>query len=619
MSRPAAKLAATAESQPSSSASPPLVGEQLGAYSLGEQTRFAVWTDAPACALVLYDGAGNERTRLPLEPQGQGVFSLTLSDAGHGTLYKFVVGDPSGEAALPDPYARFLPEGVHGPAMVYQSSYQFRHEPIARPLAEHVIYELHVGTFTPEGTYIAAIARLPELLRLGITTIELMPVAAFAGTRGWGYDGVAHFAPFAPYGTPDDLRRLVDEAHGLGLSVLLDVVYNHFGPAGNYLSAYNHAYFTREIPNPWGESPDYRQTPQRAYAIDNALYWLRDFRFDGLRLDAVHAIVDPSPKHVLRELVESVRQLSPPRLLIAEDDRNDPDVIQQLGFDAVWADDFHHQVRVTLTGERDGYYAGYEPGIEGIARVIERGWLYEGQKYPLSDAPRGKPFGDLRPENLVYCIQNHDQIGNRALGDRVSAAIGIDAYCAISTLLLFLPATPMLFMGQEWAASSPFLYFSDHEAELGEAVSRGRREEFKHFRAFSDPEVRSHIPDPQAVETFERSTLDWSERETGEHARVLELYSELLAMRKTDEVLMPNAVGKLSADVVSGLLRVTRFAEGQERVLLVNFGDQPVSVEALELPADLTVLFSSGAPFVDDLVPPRTAVILATLFLAASS
>jgi len=596
----------------------PLAGVQLGACVLGGETRFSVWTDAPACALVLYDDDGNERTRRPLEPQGEGVFALTLPDAGHGTLYKFVVGDPSSETVLPDPYARFLPQGVHGPAMVYASSYTFVREPIERPATGHVIYELHVGTFTAEGTYLAAISRLRELVRLGITTIELMPVAAFAGARGWGYDGVAHYAPFAPYGTPDELRRFVDEAHGLGLSVLLDVVYNHFGPAGNYLGAYHASYFTRDIPNPWGESPDYRQAAKRAYAIDNALYWLREFRFDGLRLDAVHAVVDPSPKHVLRELVEAVRELTPARLLIAEDDRNDPDVIETLGFDGVWADDFHHQVRVTLTGERDGYYAGYEPGVESIARVIERGWLYEGQNYPLSDAPRGKPFGEHSFASLVYCIQNHDQVGNRALGDRLNASIDVDVYCAVSTLLLFLPATPLLFMGQEWAASSPFLFFSDHEAELGKAVSRGRREEFKHFRAFSDPEVRAHIPDPQASDTFERCRLDWSEREREPHARVLELYTNLLQLRKTDEVLMPGAVGKLSADVANGLLRVTRFAEGEERVLLLNLGKEPVSVESLELPAEVTVLFSSGAPFDERVVPPGSAVILATLYVSAS-
>jgi maltooligosyltrehalose trehalohydrolase len=503
--------------------------------------------------------------------------------------------------------------------MVVEPRYQFKHgDALGRPLHQHVIYELHVGTFSEQGTYLGAIERLPELVNLGVTTIELMPVSAFAGSRGWGYDGVAHFAPHAGYGTPDELRQLVDEAHGMGLSVLLDVVYNHFGPAGNYLSSYHDSYFTHEVKNAWGDSPNFQHPAVRAYAIDNALYWLTEFRFDGLRLDATHAIVDPSPKHVISALVEAVRELTPARILIAEDERNDPMLVEDFGMDAVWADDFHHQVRVTLTGERDGYYAAYEPGVSGIAKVIERGWLYEGQVYPVSGEQRGRPRGDLATHNLVYCIQNHDQVGNRALGDRITSSIDLDSYCAISTLLLFLPSTPLLFMGQEWAATTPFLFFSDHEAELGRAVSRGRREEFKHFAAFSDPDTRASIPDPQAVDTFERCRLRWDERKQPPHSRVFEVYRELLKLRKTDEVLTPGAFGKLRADETSGLLRVTRFVAGEERVLLLNLSDRPVSLEPLELPPDFTVLFSSTRMPDADVVPPHTAVILATLYVGAS-
>lgn len=592
-----------------------LFGANLGARVLGAQTRFTSWTSARECALALYDEHGNERSRLPMTDGGDGHYSVEVPNAGHGTLYRFLL---NGET-LPDPYARFLPHGVHGPAMVVEPRYQFKHgDALGRPLHEHVIYELHVGTFSAEGTYLGAIERLPELVNLGVGTIELMPLSAFAGTRGWGYDGVAHFAPHAAYGTPDELRQLVDEAHGMGLSVLLDVVYNHFGPAGNYLSSYHESYFSREVKNAWGDSPNFEHPAVRAYAVANALYWLTEFRFDGLRLDAVHAIVDPSPRHVVRALVDAVRQLAPPRLLIAEDDRNDPLLVEDFGLDAIWADDFHHQVRVTLTGERDGYYAGYEPGLSSIARTIERGWLYEGQVFPLSGEARGRPWGDLPAHSLVYCIQNHDQIGNRALGDRLSSATDLDSYCAVSALLLFLPATPLLFMGQEWAATTPFLFFSDHHAELGEAVSRGRREEFSHFAAFSDPVLRENIPDPQALDTFERCRLQWDERKQAPHSRVFDVYRALLNLRRTDEVLLPGAFGKLRADETSGLLRVTRFSGGEERVLLLNLSDRPVSLEPLELPPDFTVLFSSGPSPDPNVVPPRTAVILATLYVAAS-
>ena len=281
---------------------------------------------------------------------------------------------------LPDPYARFLPFGVHGPAEVVRPSHDWHYgSGVHRPLAQHVIYELHVGTFTPEGTFRAAIGHLAELAHLGVTAIELMPVAAFDGTRGWGYDGVAPYAPHATYGTPDDLRRLVDEAHGLGLAVLLDVVYNHYGPSGNYLAAYDPAYFHPTLENAWGAAPDFTHPVLRRHVLDLARHWLEDYRFDGLRLDATHAVLDDSHPHVLAELAAEVGTLRPRKLLIAEDERNDPALVREVGLDAVWADDFHHQVQVTLTGERDGYYAAYTPGTADLARAIERGWLYEGQ------------------------------------------------------------------------------------------------------------------------------------------------------------------------------------------------------------------------------------------------
>lgn len=574
------------------------------------ETRFGAFSDAKRCAVRLFDAQRRILAEHELEPQGDGYFEGRVGDAGHGTRYFFVVDGRE----LPDPYARFLPDGVHAPAMVYDSSYVFRHEPVARPLAEHVIYELHVGTFTQQGTYAAAGERLEALAELGVTALELMPLAAFAGERGWGYDGVALYAPFAPYGEPDELRAFVDRAHELGLSLLLDVVYNHFGPAGNYLSAYSLRYFTSEFQTPWGDAPRFAEAAMRRYVLDNARYWLSEFRFDGLRLDATHALVDPSEKHLLRELTEAVAELTPRRLLIAEDERNEPSLVTDCGLDGVWADDFHHQVRVTLTRERDGYYGGYRPGAAGVARTIQRGWLYEGQPVPSSGKPRGKSAGALAAEAFVYCIQNHDQIGNRALGDRLHHAVPSEAYLAVSLLLLLLPMTPLLFMGQEWAASSPFCYFTDHEAELGALVTEGRRREFAHFEAFASETGRESIPDPQAKSTFERSRLDWGERERDEHARALALYRAALSLRKTDPVLSVPSREQMRADAFDQVLVVTRTRGAELRLIAVNFSEQAVPADLVPALAELgraTVLLATSADASRALIPPLSALVLA--------
>ena len=553
--------------------------EPLGAVVESGGTRFGSYsTRADGCALRLFSGSGATLDTIAMQAQGNGYFALELAGIGHGARYKFVLDGRE----LPDPYARFLPDGVHGPAMVWQSQYEWRHgRGVSRSIRQHVIYELHVGTFTQAGTYAAAVPRLAALAELGVTAIELMPLCAFAGRRGWGYDGVAHFAPFAPYGDPDELRRFIDEAHGLGLSVLLDVVYNHFGPAGNYLTAYSDAYFTKSVQNAWGDAPDYTREIVRRYVLDNARYWLEQFRFDGLRLDAVHAIVDPSPRHVLRELADQVSGMQPGKLLIAEDDRNDPGDVTEHRLHAIWADDFHHQLRVTLTGERDGYYRNYEPGVTELAITINSGWLYAGQRYPVTGKPRGKPATSLSAEQFVYCIQNHDQIGNRALGERLTRDVSPEAYAIASMLLLSLPMTPLLFMGQEWAASAPFLYFTDHEVELGRLVSEGRRAEFAGFEAFTDERRRELIPDPQAPATFERSRLDWSERELPEQQRVLELYRSLLALRRSDPVLRDVERSGLRAEALGSLLLVHFGTAAGRRLLAINFGDEPASAELL--------------------------------------
>jgi maltooligosyltrehalose trehalohydrolase len=565
----------------------------LGAQVEDGATRFGLFTTtARACAVQLYGRGGERLFAHAMSPLGDGHFECVLPGVGPGARYRFVLDGRE----LPDPYARFLPEGVHGPAEVSAPQHRFQHPNVARPLREHVLYELHIGTFTEAGTYAAAMAKLPSLVELGVSAIELLPLAGFPGRRGWGYDGVALYAPFAPYGTPDDLRAFIDQAHSLGLAVILDVVYNHFGPSGNYLSAYSPLYFTSAIKNAWGDAPDFAHPVLRRLVLDNALYWLRDFRFDGLRLDATHAIIDPSPTHVLRELAEQVALLTPRRLLIAEDERNEPALITELGLDAIWADDFHHAVHTTLTGEQDGYYSGYPPGVVGIASAINGGWSYRGELFPLTRRPRGKPAETLPAEAFVYCVQNHDQVGNRACGDRLSQLVPPAAYALASALLLVLPMTPLVFMGQEWAASSPFLYFTDHDAELGRAVSRGRREEFKRFAAFSDPALRERIPDPQADETFGRSTLRWQEREAEPHRGVLDLYTRLIRLRRTDPVLRTCARGGLWAEAHGPLLVVRLRSAHGERILLANFEPQPLPA----LPAEavggraLRVLLRTG-------------------------
>jgi maltooligosyltrehalose trehalohydrolase len=573
------------ESDDSTRGDPALpAADALGAIVTPAGTRFRVHvTGVSRVQVRLVDAAGGTLAEHDLLAQRDGaadpgIYEALVPEVGHGALYHYVLDGK----VLPDPFARALPQGVHGPAMVVASSYQWSHGPgIARPLREHVIYEIHVGTFTTEGTFAAAAARLPELATLGITAIELMPVAAFPGEAGWGYDGVALFAPFAPYGTPDDLRAFVDRAHDLGLSVFLDVVYNHFGPSGNYLSAFCADYFTDKVQNAWGLAPDFSKPPMRRLVLENARYWLREFRFDGLRLDATHAIVDPSERHILRELADQVATLQPKKLLIAEDERNEPDLIRRLGLDALWADDFHHALRVTLTGEQEGYYAAYCPGAASVAETICKGWLYTGQSYAPTGKPRGKKASDLPAESFVYCIQNHDQVGNRALGDRLSAAVSLDAYCVASTVLLFLPMTPLLFMGQEWAASAPFLFFTDHDDQLGKLISRGRREEFRAFATFASPELSAHIPDPQARATFERSRLDWSERAQTSHARVLQLYRDLIALRAHDPVLSHADRMGLDARAMGDVLLVRRWTETGARLLLANLGKRSVPLSDL--------------------------------------
>lgn len=509
----------------------------LGAIPEADGTRFRVWApEAKTVELVLNRGS------VSMNREAEGTFSAWLGDVGPGKRYRYRVdgGDP-----FPDPCSRFQPEGVHGPSQVVDPTLfawmdqQWK----GRPLRDLVVYELHVGTFSPEGTFQGTTDRLPYLRDLGVTAIELMPVADFPGMRNWGYDGVSLFAPARCYGSPDDLRLLVDRAHSIGLCVLMDVVYNHFGPDGNYTGVYSPYYVSQSHSNPWGAGLNFdgpHSEMLRRTFIENAQHWIHEYHCDGLRLDATHAIVDESERHFLTELTAKVKDRAHDRevVVIAEDHRNlarmmRPESAGGCGLDGVWADDFHHEVRSILAGDDEGYYADFRGSAKDLATILNQGWLFTGQHSSYLSEPRGSDPAGLKPESFVICIQNHDQIGNRAFGDRLHHECDPGAYRAASALLLLSPQTPMLFQGQEWATTSPFQFFTDHNPELGKLVTEGRRREFQAFQAFSDPAARERIPDPQSEQTFANCRLDWDEVDTQPHAGTRELYKRLLELRTT--------------------------------------------------------------------------------------
>jgi maltooligosyltrehalose trehalohydrolase len=518
----------------------------LGAWRDGQATHFRVWAPAKQRVEVVLETPDRVRTRWDLQKAADDTFHGVTTAVGAGDRYRYLL---DGEGPYPDPASRYQPDGVHGPSAVIDAG-SFPWTDTAwrgLGLGDLVIYELHAGTFTAAGTFSGAIERLPYLRDLGITAIELMPVGDFPGQRNWGYDGVALFAPARCYGYPDDLRRLVDSAHRIGLGVLLDVVYNHFGPDGAYHAVFSPYYFSTQHHTPWGaainlDGPQSR--PVRDFLIENALHWIHEYHLDGLRLDATHALVDAGPCHFLAELSSRVRASVHGRrvLLIAEDHRNLADMVQPevdggWGLDAVWADDFHHQMRRHLAGDHEGYYRDYTGSADDLATTIRQGWFYCGQQSAHLDAPRGTNPTGLRPRQFVVCLQNHDQVGNRALGERLNHQITPEAYRAATVLLLCVPETPLLFMGQEWAASTPFQYFTDHHAKLGHLVTEGRRQEFRHFAAFADAQARRHIPDPQDPTTFARSHLNWSEAADHAHAATLRLYKRLLQLRRIEPAL----------------------------------------------------------------------------------
>jgi maltooligosyltrehalose trehalohydrolase len=554
--------------------------------------RFRLW--APAAGRVeleLHRGTGP--ARLEMRAGADGWHELVVPDAPPGTGYRFLL--PSG-LAVPDPASRRNPVDVHGPSEVVDPRAYDWHDAAwtGRPWEEAVIYELHVGTFTPEGTFAAARARLAELAALGITAVELMPVADFAGARNWGYDGVLPFAPDAAYGTPADLKALVEHAHGLGLMVLLDVVYNHFGPDGNYLHAYAPGFFNPAHRTPWGAAVNFDGPgceTVRDFFVHNALYWIEEFGFDGLRVDAVHAIRDDSSPDIVAAIARALRE-GPGRSrhvhLVLENDANEARRLARAadGTPAIataqWNDDLHHALHVLLTGETDGYYAEYaDAPLERLGRCLAEGFAWQGEPSTFRHgAARGEPSAHLPPTAFVAFLQTHDQVGNRAFGDRLHAVADATLERAALACLLLSPQIPMLFMGEEWAASTPFLYFCDFPAELARAVAEGRRNEFARFRAFARKSARARIPDPGAADTFAASRLAWDERERGPHAARLALVAQLLERRRRH--LAPRLAGMRHGgrmQVLNGVLRVHwTLGDGSRLRLLAHFGPGEASV-----------------------------------------
>ena len=532
---------------------------------------FGVWAPHPDRVDLVTGGR-----RLRMRRAERGWWRLRVDGAPAGTDYAFSL---DGGPPRPDPRSAFQPEGVHGPSRLVDHNAHPWRDTLWRgiPLPGAVLYELHVGTFTEQGTFDAAIDRLGHLVELGVDAIELLPVAEFSGSRGWGYDGVDLFAPHHAYGGPEGLKRLVDACHAAGLGVVMDVVYNHLGPAGNYLSQFG-PYFTDRHATNWGKAINVDgpgSDEVRAFIVDNALMWLRDYHCDGLRLDAVHAIVDDSALHILEQLAVEVEALAAhvrrPLFLIAESDRNDPRVVRSrdaggFGLGAAWADEWHHALHATLTGERGGYYEDFGP-VSVLAKALRQAWVYDGAWSPHRRRTHGRSPAGLSGHRFVVCTQNHDQVGNRAVGERPSALASEGRLRIAAALLLTAPFVPMLFQGEEWGSSSPFQYFTDHEdPELGQAVSDGRRREFAHFGW--DPE---QVPDPQDPATHQRSKLDWAEPAKDGHAALLAWYRELIALRRRIPALTDGRLDRVevSFDEVAGWLVVER----RPVTVAVNLGE----------------------------------------------
>ncbi|MEO3432130.1 malto-oligosyltrehalose trehalohydrolase [Inquilinus sp. CAU 1745] len=525
--------------------------------------RFRLWAPgADAVDLLIGDRA------LPMTDRGGGHFELAVVGAGPGLAYRFSIDG----GTVPDPATRRQKGDVEGASVVTVPPAARVSKP-ARPWHEAVIVEVHVGAATPEGTFAALAGRLDHYAALGVTALELLPVADFPGARNWGYDGVLPFAPDESYGTPDDLRRLIDAAHERGLQLYLDVVYNHFGPVGNYLPSYAGAFFTDEFSTPWGSAIDFEREEVRAFFVENAAYWIEEYGFDGLRFDAVHAFEGPGRRLFLDDLARRLRAIDPQPHLILENDHNEASLLGGgSAFDAQWNDDFHHVFHVALTGEHEGYYRAYaDDTAKRTARVLAEGFAYQGEPTPNRDgAPRGEPSGHLHPRSFVSFLQNHDQVGNRAFGERLAELAAPERLDLACFALLLSPQIPMLFMGEEFATRRRFPYFCDFEEEFGQLVREGRRKEFSGFSTFSGDD----IPDPLSPSTFESAKLDWSETWTSEGQTALARVKALIGLRKTHIVpLLAGAFRGADASAEGGVVECEWRFDGGKLVMALNLSE----------------------------------------------
>jgi maltooligosyltrehalose trehalohydrolase len=548
---------------------------------------FRVWAPRRRRVAVVLEGgagptAGRERSTFELTAEGDGYFSGLVADAQAGMRYRFRLDDDP--TPYPDPASRFQPEGPHGPSQLIDPTRFEWNDGAWRgvPPTGQVLYEMHIGTFTHEGTWEAAGRELPELAAAGITVLEVMPVSDFPGRFGWGYDGVNLFAPARLYGEPDDFRRFVDRAHAAGLGVILDVVYNHFGPDGNYLKQFSEDYFTDRYQNEWGEAINFdgrSAGPVREFFLANAGYWVEEFHVDGLRLDATQQIFDASPEHILAAITRRVRAAGGRRAtyLVAENEPQHVKLVRPLdrggyGIDALWNDDFHHSAMVALSGHNEAYYMDYLGGPQEFISALKWGYLYQGQRYAWQKKRRGTPTFGVPPAAFVTFVQNHDQIANSARGWRCDRLTSPGRYRALTALMLLGPGTPMLFQGQEFAASSPFHFFADHKPELNALIRQGRTKFLEQFRSLTRPDIQRCFADPGSPATFEACKLEFAERER--HAEAYALHKDLLRLRREDPVFGSQRPRGLDGAVLRSDAFVLRFfgEAGDDRLVLVNLG-----------------------------------------------
>ncbi len=561
-------------------------------------THFRVWAPEPRQIALRIERPDDKNHDIALEREAEGYYSALVADAVAGTRYRYVLdGD-----ALPDPASRFQPEGPFGPSeVVNPTRFPWKQpSPPGVELAGQVLYEMHPGTFTPGGTWQSAIEKLPFLSDMGVTTVEVMPVSDFPGRFGWGYDGVFPYAPAHQYGTPDDFRAFVDRAHAIGLGVILDVVYNHLGPDGCVFGRYAKAYYSKTYSNEWGDPLNFDGSdagPVRDYFASNAAYWIEEFMLDGLRLDATQTIHDRSPRHIITEIGCRARSAARQRpiILIAESETQTVRLVQPVdasghGLDAVWNDDFHHTAVAALTGKREAYYSDHRGTPQELISAAKHGYLFQGQRYAWQRQPRGTRTDGIPGAAFVTYLENHDQLANSGDGSRVRFQTSPGRYRAMTALMLLLPGTPMFFQGQEFGASTPFMYFADHNPELAKAVQKGRAEFIKQFPSLASASAQQRVPVPHDPHTFERCKLNWEERETNEP--LVRLHRDLLALRRTDAAFRAQDASTLDGAVLGPELFVLRYGSSSpadERLLIVNFGpdlEAPSFAEPLVAPPD---------------------------------